>query len=87
MNVRCCLAVNAFNRCFDLAFATVFKLLNRIAGEAIVIPFINKYARIFSLIPAILACFLFTSKSREGYEGNGNGKFFHNTQNINKVLN
>lgn len=31
--------------------------------------------------------FLFAGSSGKNYKGDGNGKFFHNTQNINKVLN
>lgn len=39
----------------------------------------------YALLPRII--FLFAGSGGKNYKGDGNDKFFHNTQNINKVLN
>lgn len=58
-------------------------------GGRFVKPFV-RYLVIGNNIPYALLTriiFLFTRCSGKKYSGNGNDKFFHNTQNINKVLN
>lgn len=81
MNVRSGFARDTFHRCFELASATVFKFLYGITWGAVVIPFVNKYARILGFIPAVLPFFL-AGNNGKGYNGNGNGYFFH----IHKIL-